>query len=402
MSRGLRALLLAEIVSNTGSQLTGLAIPWFVLTTTGSAARAGVIAGLELAGIALGGLPGGVLASRLGSRRAMVLADLVRAPLVALIPLLYWAGALRFDVLAALVLAVSLFWMPHRAGQQTVLPALAGEDAALLNRANALYQGASRITALLGPAGAGVLITAFGGAAPVLLLDGASYLVSAALLGLLVPAVRAGSRPASVRDGMRFVAGDPLRRNWIVAFALTEAGWQVLFLAIPVVVITGHGADARVAGLLIAAWGGAAVVGALASYRLSGRVAPVSVVRIGMPVQALVFLGLVVPVPLGGMAVLLVAAGLINGLNNPAWNTLQQLTMPAAVRPQVGAVMGTVSILGGAAGMLAGGALMQAHGIHTALGCAAAVQLAGTVLAMRGSRYVPTGPYGAAPATVTG
>src|SRR2546423_12701171 len=105
MSRGLRALLLAEIISTTGSQLTGLAIPWFVLTTTGSAARAGVIAGLELAGIALGGLPGGVLVSRLGSPRAMVLADLRRAPLGALGPLLYWARALPVGVLARLGLA---------------------------------------------------------------------------------------------------------------------------------------------------------------------------------------------------------------------------------------------------------------------------------------------------------
>src|SRR4051794_14360746 len=292
MSRGLRALLLAEIISTTGSQLTGLAIPWFVLTTTGSAARAGVIAGLELAGIALGGLPGGALVARLGPRRAMVLADFARAPLVALIPVLYWAGALSFGALSALVLAVSMFWMPYRAGQQAMLPALAGEDAALLNRTNALYQGATRITALVGPAGAGVLITAFGGAAPVLLLDGASYLCSAALVALLVPAVRADGRPAGLRDGVRFIAGDRLRRNWIAAFALTEAAWQALFLAIPVLVVTGNHADARIAGLLMAGWGGAAVLGALASYRLSDRVAPAAMLRVVLPAQAVVFLAL--------------------------------------------------------------------------------------------------------------
>jgi predicted MFS family arabinose efflux permease len=402
MSRGLRALLLAEIISTTGSQLTGLAIPWFVLTTTGSAARAGVIAGLELAGIALGGLPGGVLVARLGSRRAMVLADLVRAPLVALIPLLYWAGALHFGVLAVLVLAVSLFWMPYSAGQQTVLPALTGDDPGLLNRANALYQGANRTTALVGPVCAGVLITALGGAAPVLLIDGVSYLCSAAVIGLLVPAVRAEGRPAGVRAGLRFIARDPIRRNWIAGFMFSEAGWQVLFLAIPVLVVTAHHADARIAGLMIAAWGGAAVLGALTSYRLSDRVTPLTMLRVTKPLQALVFLALLAPVPLAGMTALLAAAGLVNGLTNPAHNTLQQLTVPAEVRPQVGAVMSTVSILGGAVGMFAGGALMQAHGVRTALAVAALGQLAGTVLLMRGSRYVQAALRRATPVMVTG
>ena len=37
--RPLRALLAAEVISTTGAQMTRLALPWFVLTTTGSPAR---------------------------------------------------------------------------------------------------------------------------------------------------------------------------------------------------------------------------------------------------------------------------------------------------------------------------------------------------------------------------
>jgi hypothetical protein len=52
-ARGLRPLLAAQIVSGVGSQMTFLALPWFVLVTTGSAARMGVVLGVELLPVAL-------------------------------------------------------------------------------------------------------------------------------------------------------------------------------------------------------------------------------------------------------------------------------------------------------------------------------------------------------------
>jgi len=66
--RRLAALLAAEVVSTTGSQMIWLALPWFVLVTTGSPARKGFVAAAEVAGAALFGLPGGSLLARLGAR----------------------------------------------------------------------------------------------------------------------------------------------------------------------------------------------------------------------------------------------------------------------------------------------------------------------------------------------
>src|SRR5919199_5961320 len=103
--RRLLALLWAETVSTTGSQMTWLALPWFVLVTTGSPARMGFVIAAEVAGVAIFGLPGGSLLARMGAQRAMLLADGVRAPLVLAIPALHWDGALDFPVLLALVFA---------------------------------------------------------------------------------------------------------------------------------------------------------------------------------------------------------------------------------------------------------------------------------------------------------
>ena len=56
-NRGLAALIVAEIVSSLGSRITFLALPWFVLVTTGSAARMGIVLAVEMAPIALLGIP---------------------------------------------------------------------------------------------------------------------------------------------------------------------------------------------------------------------------------------------------------------------------------------------------------------------------------------------------------
>src|SRR5436305_8260001 len=97
-SRPIAALLAAEVLSTTGSQMTWLALPWFVLVTTGSKQMAFVVAA-EAAGYALFGIPSGTLLERLGPQRTMRLCDAVRAPLMVLVPVLHWRGDLTLPIL---------------------------------------------------------------------------------------------------------------------------------------------------------------------------------------------------------------------------------------------------------------------------------------------------------------
>ena len=93
--RPLRALLAAEVISTTGAQMTWLALPWFVLTTTGSPARMTVVMIAELVGLRRRGPPGRDVRCR-GSARGgrCSLADAARAPLMLLVPVLHWTGHL--------------------------------------------------------------------------------------------------------------------------------------------------------------------------------------------------------------------------------------------------------------------------------------------------------------------
>ena len=69
--RRLTALLAAEVVSSLGTQMTWLALPWFVLTTTGSPARMTFVMIAELGGFAAAGIPAGMFVQKAGARTSM-------------------------------------------------------------------------------------------------------------------------------------------------------------------------------------------------------------------------------------------------------------------------------------------------------------------------------------------
>jgi MFS family permease len=70
--RDVLALLVAETVSTTGTQMTNLALPWFALATTGSAARMGIVVATQLAAIAVFSVPAGAVGVRLGARKTLL------------------------------------------------------------------------------------------------------------------------------------------------------------------------------------------------------------------------------------------------------------------------------------------------------------------------------------------
>jgi MFS family permease len=137
-NRSIIALGTAEIVSNLGSRMTWLALPWFVLVTTGSATKMGIVFAVEAVPMAVLGIPSGSLVQRFGARTTMLACDLVRAPLLALVPLLHALGALPFGVLLALVFMAGVFTAPYFASQRLVLPEVVGEDERGVIRANSL------------------------------------------------------------------------------------------------------------------------------------------------------------------------------------------------------------------------------------------------------------------------
>jgi MFS family permease len=374
--RSLVALLVAETVSTTGMQMTWLALPWFVLTTTGSAGRMVLVMAAEAIGLVAFGLPGGSVLTRLGSRRTMMLADAVRAPLTFLVPLLYWAGGLSFPLLLALVFAIGAFGGPYFAAQRAVVPEVLGEDERLVGKANAYLQAATRVTVLLGPVAAGVLI-AWIGAPSVIVVDAATYLVSFALVGGFIPSV-AAPVPVEERggflDGLRWLVRDPLLRAWSAAIIVGDAGWMAFFAAVPVLVVADYGADARIAGAIFASFGVGAVLGNVASLRLQERMDGLLLVSTFVYGQALPLWALAFHLPAAAVAGTLLVSGFFNGLVNPSLHAILTLRGPIAIRARLLTARTAVMMLAAPVGLAVAGPVLDAAGAHPVLVGLAAVQ----------------------------
>src|SRR4051794_26415121 len=106
------ALLAANAISMVGNSLGIVAIPWFVLETTGSAARTGVVAFATVLPTVLAAILGGALVDRVGNKRISVIADLVSAGTVACIPLLHHTVGIAFWQLVLLVFLGALLDAP--------------------------------------------------------------------------------------------------------------------------------------------------------------------------------------------------------------------------------------------------------------------------------------------------
>jgi hypothetical protein len=378
-SRGpLAALLLAEVVSTTGSQMTLVALPWFVLVATGSPARMGLVVAADLAPMLLLAIPAGALAARLGARRTMLVSDLARVPLIGLVPVLHALGVLSFPLLVGLVFLHGAFWPTYSASQAALLPALAGDDQGRLTRASALFQAVTRLTLLAGPALAGVLI-GWLGPTTVLLLDAATYLVAFLLVAGCIPADDRAPAAEPVRGmlaGVRVLLGDELLRAWTLAAGLSQMGFQTLLLALPVLAFTRYDQDPRVAGLLIGAWGGGALLGSLVALRLPSRLPPLTVGSLAGFGQALPLWLLVASVPAPAAVAALLLAGLANGIRVPPLRAVTMLRMPPPLRVPA---MTAETMLLTAAGLLAlavAAPALERLGVTPVLAGAAAVATA--------------------------
>ena len=379
--RRLAALLAAEVISSTGTQMTWLALPWFVLRATGSPQRMAWVIVAEVVPVAVLGFWGAAIAARVGTRRTMLTCDLARVPLFASIPLLQAAGYLSFPLLLALVALSGCFLAPYFSVQRAVVPQLVGEDQVEVSRATALFQIANRLTIFVGPPLAGILIATIG-TARVLYVDAATYLVSFVLVWLFVrpPEVDLAPRAHGVLDGVRFLLRDRLLRVWTPAFTVIDICWQLLFASVLVLVARSYDADAHIAGWITGALGGGAIVGALVAMRLVRRFDPLGLGGVGLACQMCALWLLAVPgpwvVPLLGMT----CAGFFMSIVNAPTQALVMLRIPGELRTQAFAAFGVLQCVGAPVGLLLAGAALGRYDTHAVLAVVLAVQTVAVAL----------------------
>jgi MFS family permease len=172
------ALLTADAVSNTGNTIARIAIPWFVLEATGSAALTGLAAFFSFLPVVMSAFFGGALVDRLGFRRTSVAADLASAVAVAAIPFVDAVSGIEVWQVMALVFVGALLDAPGVTAREALLPDLAELASMRIERAAGLHGAIARGSVLIGAPLGGVLVATLG-STTALWVDAASFLVSA-------------------------------------------------------------------------------------------------------------------------------------------------------------------------------------------------------------------------------
>jgi hypothetical protein len=212
------AVLIGSAISLIGSKLTAIAVPWFVLVTTGSAAKTGATGAVAVLPMVVAGTFGGTFVDRLGYKRAGVLAGITSELTVTLLLLRYHTVGLALWQLL-LVFLSALLDAPGGMAHQSLIFDLARLSGTTLERANSAFASSRRLDRALRRRRRH--------------LDRRCLVPGAGANAALVPGAATGRHAASsgesyfarLRRGFAFNRADSLMvTSWIVVAASTFLG----------------------------------------------------------------------------------------------------------------------------------------------------------------------------------
>ena len=366
-----------------------LALPWLVLTGTGSATLTGLVACAEMAPYVGVQAFGGPLVDRLGAWRVSVGTDAIAAVFIGLVPVLSAGRLLSLPALAGLVAGAGAARGAGDCARNVMVPGVSEVAGTPLERTTGLFDGVSRAASLVGLPLAGVLV-AVSSAVSVLAIDAGTFAASALLVAALVPkAVQPPpdrARPGetaylrSLAEGFRYLRGDRLLLALAAMILVTnfvdQAGGTVLWP------VWAHEiAHSSVAlGLL----GGAMGLGAVAGNAVVTWLGPRLPRRLtyaagffagGAPrFVALALASSVAPV----LAVVFVAGLGVGGIS-PIVGAVEYERVPRHLQARVLGAVGASAWAGIPFGSLAGGLAVSAFGVRPALLAAGAIYALATL-----------------------
>ena len=370
-----------------GTAMSSVAIAFAVLGNGGTPTGLGVVLAANIVPMIAFTLGGGALADRLGRRPVMVAADAARCAAQGVLAAALYLSHPRLWLFVAAALVVgtgSAFFQPALSGLPVQLapPERLGDVNALI----AVAQPAGQVA---GPALAGILIAATSPAA-VVAADAASYAVSAIALAALRPPAPPG-RPAPPgqprsRSLLRDLAegwAEFSARAWLwvatVQFALFNLLTWGPYLVLGPVLARDYLGGARAWGVIVACYGGGAILGGLLALGRRPRrpLVVANLATLGFPLPPL---ALALHLPAAAVAAGALLAGLGSALGSALVATVEQRLVPPAVLSRVGAFNLVGAFAFGPVAFAAAGPVAAAVGARAVLGFGAAWAIFGTLV----------------------
>lgn len=368
------AFFLGSAISYVGDVLTLLAIPWFVLQTTGSVIQTGITAFFSTLPAVCSSLFGSTLVDQIGYKRMSVVSDLASGIAVMLIPLLYHTGGLAFWQLLTLVFFGGLLNAPGITARSALVPELAERAKMRLERTNALSDGVSRVSRLIGAPLAGILIVLIG-TSNLLWLDAGSFFTSALLIGCVVPASvsrtheeqQKSSYFAALWAGICFIMHDSLIASIVIVIMITNLFDAAYFSVIGPAYMKSVFHSPVPFGIIVAVLGGAAFAGTLI-FSAIGHLLPRRLTfglcyTIGGALRFWVLLFPILPLLIAWYII----AGLAVGAINPLISTIEQEKIPVEMRARVFGTISAGALAGIPLGTFASGYVVTWLGLRTTL-----------------------------------
>ena len=397
--------LTAEAISLTGTRISMIALPWFVLTTTGSATKTGLVALAELTPLVLLKVLGGPIIDRVGPRRISIGCDLASVLVVGSIPLLHALGWLSFPLFLGLVAVAGALRGPGDAAKHSLVPLLVEKAGVPMERATGLASTVERSASMLGAALAGGLV-AWAGPANALVVDAASFGLAAVVLAWSTRSLASRPGPAMMAADVAEVA-EPAGRpepSGVAAAAVVEPpepptpyltelreGWDflrrdaVLFGIAVMVAVTNlldlayagllvpvwakeSGSGAGAIGLLFAVFAGASVVGSMAAAAWGERLPRFRVYLLAFLIcGAPRFFILGFDMPVWVVLGFAVVSGFGSGFINPVLGAVMFERIPQPLMGRVTSLTGAMCYALMPFGGLLGGVLVGQFGLTAAL-----------------------------------
>lgn len=383
------AFLAANVVSISGTRVSAIAIPWLVLTTTGSATKTGLVVVFEMTPLVITKALGGPIIDRIGPRRVSVVADLASAVLVGLVPLLHVLGLLSFPALLGLVALAGAARGPSDAAKGTLVPDIAEQARVPIERVTGLESSTDRTATIIGPAVAGVII-ALVGAANALVIDAASFAVCAMLIGLWGPARHLDETDddappetyrRQLRSGWDFLVHEPLMRS-ITAMIFATNLLDMAFMSVLLPVwIMDHGYGTTQIGLIGSVFGVTATIGALLAAALGERLPRRITYLVAFAIAGCPrFIALALGAPIWLILGICAVGGFGAGFINPIIGAIYISRIPRPLLGRVGSLAESMAWAGMPLGGIAAGGAVAVVGLAPALLLAGGIYFLATTL----------------------
>jgi MFS family permease len=387
--RSLYGLLVTSVISVAGTRVSAIAIPWFVLTTTGSPTKMGLVLLFEMLPYVVVKALGGPMIDRRGPRQISIIADSTSAVVAAFIPILHLSGLLSFPVLLALVAVLGTVRGPGDAAKFALVPQVAREAGMSLERATGLESTADRTTSIISFGIAGGLV-ALVGPINAVIVDAASFGFAAITLAVTVSRRPPSGEPGQVSEaaylhrlaqGARFLKGDRLLSS-VVAMVATTNWLDAAYAAVLLPVwIHDHGYDTTQLGLIGMTFALTATGGSLVATALAGRL-PRRLVFLGgfllCGAPRFVMLGL--DMPMWAILVTVAIGGSGAGFINPVLGAIFYERVPPHLIGRVSALEDSLCWSGVPLGGISAAAAIAAFGLTPALFIAGGIYLIATLV----------------------